>query len=100
MVLAGCARKSLTAPQLYEAYCARCHGDRGEGDPRSLHLYPHLDLLASPMVRRGDRTAVRQRIAEGYGPMPGFARRLTPREIEKLVDFTFQLGRPPEKESP
>ena len=96
----GCARKNLTPPELYETYCARCHGARGEGDPRSQKLYPNLDLLSSPMVRRGDRAAVRRRIAEGYGPMPGFARRLDPGEIERLVEFTFQLGRAGKKESP
>ena len=92
-LLIGCARKSLTTPELYATYCARCHGERGEGKGDSLTLYPRLDLLASPMVRRGDRAAVRQRIREGYGPMPGFARRLDPPEVERLVDFTFQLGR-------
>jgi len=95
----GCARKNLTTPELYETYCARCHGAKGEGDRRSLKLYPNLDLLASPMVRRGDRAAVRQRIAEGHGPMPGFARRLTAGEVERLVDFTFQLSHST-KESP
>jgi len=52
------------------------------------------------MVRRGDRPAVRQRIAEGDGPMPGFSHRLTPQEIERLVDFTFQLVPSPHKENP
>jgi mono/diheme cytochrome c family protein len=97
LLLAGCARKNLTTPQLYKRHCARCHGGRGEGNPRGLRRYPHLDLLSSPMVRRGDRAAVRQRILEGDGPMPGYARRLAPEEIEKLVDFTFQLSR---KEKP
>jgi mono/diheme cytochrome c family protein len=90
---AGCAHKSLTAPELYATYCARCHGERGEGKGDSLALYPHLDLLTSPMVRRGDRAAVRQRIREGYGPMPGFARRLDRQELERLIDFTFQLAK-------
>jgi mono/diheme cytochrome c family protein len=88
----GCSRRNLTTPELYATYCARCHGERGEGKADSLTLYPHLDLPASPMVRRGDRAAVRQRIREGYGPMPGFSRRLDPPEVERLVDFTFQLG--------
>jgi mono/diheme cytochrome c family protein len=92
-LLAGCARKNLTTPELYATYCARCHGERGEGKADSLTLYPRLDLLASPMVRRGDRAAVRQRIREGYGPMPGFARRLDPPEVERLVDFTLQLAK-------
>jgi mono/diheme cytochrome c family protein len=96
---AGCARKNLTTPELYEAYCTRCHGDRGEGDPRSLTLYPHANLLVSPMTLRGDRAAIRERIAEGYGPMPGFKRRLTPQEVERLVDYTLQLSRTP-KETP
>lgn len=95
----GCSNKNLTTPELYGKYCARCHGERGEGKAESLTLYPHLNLLTSPMVRRGDRAAVRQRIREGYGPMPGFARRLEPQEVERLVDFTFQLGRDP-KERP
>jgi mono/diheme cytochrome c family protein len=64
--------------------------------PRGLKLYPKLDLLTSSMVRQGDRAAVRQRIAEGEGRMPAFKRRLTPEEIERLVDFTFQLSRYPQ----
>ena len=92
LLWAGCARKNLTTPELYATYCARCHGERGEGKGDNLALYPHLNLLTSPMVRRGDRAAVRQRIREGYGPMPGFARRLDPQELERLVDLTIQLG--------
>jgi len=85
----------MTTPELYSTYCTRCHGARGEGQPDSLTLYPHLNLLASPMIRRGDRPAVRQRIADGYGPMPGFKRRLTPEELERLIDFTMQLKERP-----
>lgn len=89
----GCSRKNMTTPELYSAYCARCHGERGEGKASGLTLYPRLNLLTSPMVRRGDRAAVRQRIREGSGPMPGFARRLDPPEVERLVEFTFQLAK-------
>ncbi len=89
----GCARKNLTTPELYATYCARCHGEQGEGKGDNLALYPHLNLLTSPMVRRGDRAAVRQRIRDGYGPMPGFARRLDRQEVERLVEFTFQLAK-------
>lgn len=92
LLLAGCG-KPKTPPEMYKRYCARCHGAEGEGNPRALRLYPNANLIESPMVRRGDREAVRQRIAEGDGPMPAYKRRLTPEEIEKMVDFTFQLGR-------
>jgi len=87
---AGCARDRST-PGLYKSNCARCHGARGEGPRKPVKLYPRLSLLASPMVRRGDRAAVRQQIVEGDGPMPSFRRRLTPEEVERLVDFTLQL---------
>jgi mono/diheme cytochrome c family protein len=95
--LAGCSNRNLTTPQLYRRHCARCHGERGEGNPRGLRLYPHLDFRASPLIRDGDRVAVRHQIADGEGPMPGFARRLTPQQIERLVDFTFQLGLSPQE---
>lgn len=96
-LLAGCVRKNLTTPELYESYCARCHGARGEGNPRSLILYPHANLLASPMALRGDRAAIRKRIAEGTGPMPAFKRRLDPQEVERLVDYTITLSRTPKE---
>jgi mono/diheme cytochrome c family protein len=101
---AGCAHKDLAGPEVYSTYCARCHGEsgKGKGDADSLILYPHLNLLTSPMVRGGDRAAVRRRIREGNGPMPGFARRLDALEVERIVDFTLQLGRDTKtaKESP
>jgi mono/diheme cytochrome c family protein len=97
--LAGCSSKHLSTPELYQRHCARCHGEHGEGNPRGLRLYPHLDLRSSRLVRDGDRAAVRHQIAEGEGPMPGFARRLDAQQIARLVDFTFQLGRTP-KEKP
>ncbi len=100
LLAAGCSSKDLSAPELYERHCARCHGNRGQGVPRGLKLYPKINLLASPMVRQGDRAAVRQRIAEGHDRMPAFKRRLTPAEMERLVDFTFQLSQKPEKEDP
>ena len=93
-LFAGCTKKPETPPEMYAAYCARCHGEDGKGNPRSrVKLYPNLDLVTSPMVRRGDRPLVRERIAKGYGPMPGFSRRLTPQQIEAMVDYTFELHR-------
>jgi mono/diheme cytochrome c family protein len=91
LLLAGCDR-DRSAPALYKRNCARCHGGQGEGPKKPVKLYPKLSLLASPMVRTGDRAAVRQRIVEGSGPMPSFRRRLTPEEVERLVEFTLQLA--------
>jgi mono/diheme cytochrome c family protein len=90
MMPLACAR-DRSAPGLYKSYCRRCHGPNGEGPKKPVRLYPHLDLRSSPMVLRGDRAAVRQRIAEGHGPMPSYSKRLTPEEMERLVDFTLQI---------
>lgn len=90
-LLAGCGPQDRSGPGLYRKYCVRCHGDRGQGPRRPNRLYPYLSLVASPMVVQGDRAAVRQQIVEGGGPMPAFRRRLTPEEIERLVDFTLEL---------
>lgn len=90
-LLAACGSKDRSAPALYKKYCARCHGDQGQGPKRPNKLYPYLSLLASPMVQEGDRAAVRHQIVEGEGPMPSFRRRLTPEEAERLVEFTLSL---------
>lgn len=88
--LAACT-EDRSASGLYRSYCRRCHGPEGEGPKRPVRLYPNLDLRSSPMVLRGDRAAVRQRIAEGHGPMPSYSRRLTPAELERLVDLTLRI---------
>ncbi|HYU31490.1 MAG TPA: cytochrome c [Thermoanaerobaculia bacterium] len=90
-LLAGCGPADRSAPALYKRYCARCHGGEGQGPRRPNKLYPYLDLLASPMIRKKDRAAVRQQIVEGEGPMPSFRRRLSPEEVARLVDFTLGL---------
>ena len=88
--LAGCAR-DRSAPGLYRSYCQRCHGAYGEGPEKPRKLYPHLDLRTSPMVLRGDRAAVRERIVDGHGPMPAYEKRLPPEELERLVDLTLRI---------
>jgi mono/diheme cytochrome c family protein len=89
---AGCARRrGGEVGELYADYCARCHAIDGRGDPRTVVLNPNLDLTRAPLVRAGDRAEVRRRIAQGFGPMPGFARKLEPADIERLTDYTLGL---------
>jgi mono/diheme cytochrome c family protein len=88
---AGCAPRDRSATGLYRAYCARCHGPAGEGTPRALRASPQANLTVSEPVRRGDRRFLRERIANGYGIMPGYAKRLTRQEIDSLVDLTLEL---------
>lgn len=95
----SCGPKDHSAPGLYQAYCARCHLASGKGDPRSIPLYPNLDLTTSQLVRLRARGDLYRRIAEGFGPMPGFSHRLDQQEIESLVEYTlrFQPPKPAQK---
>ena len=98
--LAACGPRERNAAALYRGYCVRCHGADGRGDPRSIGLYPNLDLTSAPLVRHRVRGAIYNRIAEGYGPMPGFAHRLEPQEIEALVDYTLRFAPAPNPPQP
>jgi mono/diheme cytochrome c family protein len=85
----------LSDRELFSKYCAECHGDDGRGAPD----YPReegreVDLLASQRLRAGDRRFVERRIAEGYGPMPAFARKLDPPDLDRLVELVLRLASP------
>jgi len=92
-LLAACGPKAdRTAEQLYPEYCARCHGADGRGDPRNVNLYPNEDLTRSRLTGQGAHLLIYRRIAEGYGPMPGFAHRLSAVEIGRLADYSMKLN--------
>ena len=82
---------SLSEGELYTRYCARCHGEDGRGDPRSVGLNPALDLTRSALAKRGARQQIYQRIAFGYGPMPAFSHKLDPRDIARLTKYSMQF---------
>jgi mono/diheme cytochrome c family protein len=76
---------------LWEDNCASCHGDDGRGAPASRGLEPRLDLARSEIVLGGSTELAYERIALGYGTMPGFAHRLDRAQIEALVDYMSTL---------
>jgi len=77
---------------LYRQHCARCHGLDGSGNPRAVDAKPGLDLTTSKLLAAGERAEVVRRIAEGEGTMPAFGDKLTPEQIEALVDLSYQLA--------
>jgi mono/diheme cytochrome c family protein len=99
LLLGGCAaeKKDLrSATALWTEHCASCHGEDGKGDPRSIELYPKLDLTVSPMIAQRERFLIHDRIARGYGTMPGFLHRLQAEEIGRLVNRCLELAAPKE----
>lgn len=88
----ACGPGDDTPAGLYRKHCARCHGVDGRGNRRAVQAKPGLDLVRSELLADGDRQAVRQRIAEGEGTMPAFGEKLTPQQIDALVDLSYELA--------
>lgn len=79
--------------ELWTENCVRCHGADGRGNPAQRSLDPGIDLGTSKMVATRASGLVFQRIAYGYGAMPGFAHKLERGDIELLVDFVLRMNR-------
>jgi mono/diheme cytochrome c family protein len=92
--LAACGPPSgsRTAEELYPKFCAKCHGVDGKGNPNQVNLYPNLNLTTSKLTGPGAHLAVYTRIAQGYGPMPAFAHRLSAEEMGHLADYSMKLN--------
>ena len=93
-MLAACGPPTgdRSAAELYPKYCAKCHGTDGRGDPRQVSLYPNLNLTTSKLTGKGAHLAIYNRIAPGYGPMPGFGHRLSADEMNRLADYSMKLN--------
>ncbi len=94
--VAGCGsgKPVRSAEVLFAENCARCHGADGTGDPRTLPLYPRVDLTRSAMGAARERVLIHDRIARGYTTMPGFQGKLQPEEIGNLVNKCLDLAAP------
>jgi len=91
----GCGSPTSGRPitELWKDHCANCHGDDGHGDPARRRLDPRIDLRRSEMIAAGDSGLVFQRIAYGYGAMPGFIHKMPRGDVEQLAAFCATLAR-------
>ena len=96
---------NVTAKNLYEDNCARCHGDHGDGDGSDANLYkPKPASLAaaiggsnSPSVGGGMTDGeIFWKITEGRRPMPAFKKQLTDEQRWELVNFLRTLSEHPQ----
>ena len=70
---------TLTANPVYVANCAKCHGKSGEG------RHFRGPSLVSGKVAGASTDELRNVISNGKGHMPKFGGKLTPEEIDTLV---------------
>ena len=87
---------------LFLSYCAMCHGDGGAGDGEAAARFARDSVMVAKLNNsdRMDKLTpeeLRKVIAEGGGKthrsdlMPPWAMRLTPEQIDDLVQFVVQL---------
>ncbi len=96
--LAAVAFADATA-ELWNKKCAICHGKDGKGDTK-VGKKKGIKDLTDPAVRAEfDRDRMIKGTSEGVPGedgdliMKGFAEKLSPEEIEALVDYAIGLGK-------
>lgn len=89
----GPPTSGLSAEELWQRHCVRCHGADGRGPQAQRGLDPGIDLTRSRLVVAHERGALYRRIAYGQGGMPGFAHKLERGDLELLVDYVLSLHR-------
>ena len=90
--LAGDASATRKGEALFEKYCARCHGEQGEGDGPDARLYETkpADLAAKRIVEQSDG-ALFWKITHGKPPMPSFEAVLDKNQRWQLVSYIRKL---------
>jgi mono/diheme cytochrome c family protein len=93
LALAGCTQPAgpelpISGEQLYNQYCARCHGVDGVPTPEA----PTASSLADRAVveRMSDET-MKGVIRAGRGQMPGFGERFTDATLQVFVAYVRSL---------
>lgn len=92
----ACAPDSDPGARLWRRNCAACHGADGSGRTRFARGRPFADLTDGRWKHGSDRASVRRLVADGdpASTMPPFAERLSPREIDVVVDHALKLATP------
>jgi cytochrome c oxidase cbb3-type subunit 3 len=93
-VLPACAPEPVPGARLWRKRCSACHGPDGAGRTRFAEGRPFADLTDGRWKHGPDRDSLRRLVADGdpASTMPPFAGRLTPAEIDAVVDHALTLA--------
>ena len=96
VALPSCAPESDPGTRLWRKKCAACHGADGAGRTRFAEGRPFANLTDGRWKHGPDRVSLRLLVADGdpASTMPPFAGRLTPEEIDAVVDHALRLATP------
>lgn len=79
--------KGSRAKALFDARCARCHGEDGRGKTKLGEMLVPPDLTNAEWQRGVSDAQMRDSISKGVGEMPAFSRKLSRRDITTLVAY-------------
>jgi mono/diheme cytochrome c family protein len=88
------AETSRSPENVYQTYCAQCHGKRGDGDApmaRMMSSKP-THLINGPFRFGRDPQSIAQLIRSGSGAMPGFKDEINEQEAEGVAAFVLGLA--------
>ena len=90
----SCAPDSDPGARIWRKRCAACHGLDGAGRTRFAEGRPFANLTDGRWKHGPDRASLRRLVADGDpgSTMPPFAGRLTPEEIDAVVDHALKLA--------
>ena len=86
----------LRGEQVYGRHCARCHGERGEGDPDwrrrdAEGMFPAPPLNGTGHAWHHSKEWLKEMILNGSEPgkgrMPGWRNELTDQEVEAVIEW-------------
>ena len=79
--------------KIYTQRCAKCHGEKGEGDgPDAKELNLHPAKFTASSVRDESDGALYWKITVGKKGMPDFGKRLSPNDRWNVINFVRTLG--------
>lgn len=88
------SQPTANAVQLFQSYCAPCHGDKGRGDgPVSTSLNPPPFNLMKQKVDNETDGALFWRITNGHRSMPTFKNTLTEMQRWQIITYIRLLQR-------
>jgi len=91
--------RSYSGKAAFNLTCARCHGDKGEGNPEADKFFGlKIPRLTSSEVQGKSDADLRQLIVQGSSAMPpveidesGFRHRLPPKDVDAVIAYIRTL---------
>ncbi len=94
-------KRAMSKPQyrgsiVFKAYCALCHGERGDGVARATKLYGMVNLVIKPNTKEYYNAVVREGGASvGKSElMPPWGDELTEEQINDVIAYLYGVGDP------